>query len=246
MQHLVCVSQQTQQHAIEKEHIAASLISVIPNGVRLPESDATTATAQPTLQQLGIESSAPAILFVGRLETQKGVPELAAHLPELLQRLPDWQLILVGQGSLRPMIAERIKAHHLTGRVHLVGWQPNSLAWMSASQMLILPAIYEGMPNVLLEAMSRSRPFVAFAVDGVQQLIHPQDGYPSDLAAAQIAQPGNWPELLARIETLAGDESLRQRCGQANRVHVSQHFRLEDQLRKYEELYLKLSSHPTG
>jgi glycosyltransferase involved in cell wall biosynthesis len=243
MQHMVCVSREVRQHAIDKERICESKLSIIPNGIhdrwlddKIPAVD---------WSELRVENSGNVLLFVGRLEPQKGLVELSVHLPELMNALPGWTLVLMGQGSLRSTLEKRIRAAKLTERVHLVGWQPSALPWMKASQILILPAVYEGMPNVLLEAMALQRPVVSFAVDGVRQLMEKADGYPAHLADVQLAEPGAWPQFVERLKRLANDDALRQSCGAANKQHVAKHFRLDLQLAKYVELYLQVSATAT-
>jgi glycosyltransferase involved in cell wall biosynthesis len=232
MARMVCVSEDVRRHALDQDHLPAEKLVVIPNGVRLRQLDAN----QPCRWgELGVENAEHILLFVGRLEPQKGVLELARHAPQLLKDLAGWSLVLMGKGSLQSPIESVLHNQTMTDRVRLVGWRPRADHWMAASDVLLLPAEYEGMPNVLLEAMAMGRPFVAFSVDGVAQLLAGR--YPSELARAQLASPGNWNEFVDRARSLAADMQLRQACSQANRTQVAELFRLEDQLDKYEALY---------
>ena len=236
MSRMVCVSEQVRMHAVRHERLPTHKLVCIPNGI----ADLTQ-TAEPpsSWSDLGLPVLEHVMLFVGRLEKQKGVLQLAEdHLPALLSGLPAWHVVLVGQGSLQPSIERQIERHGLSQQVHCVGWQPQPVRWMEASDVLLLPASYEGMPNVLLEAMAIGRPFLAFAVDGVQQLL--AEDYPSELASAQTAAPGNWSEFIGKLRRLADDAALRAACGHANAQQVRKHFRLEDQLAKYEALYTSL------
>ncbi len=234
MQRMVCVSREVQQHAHDKERIAADKLVVIPNGLSQRCFDYSPPTDRPSpIQPPPLHS----LIFVGRLEPQKGVSALIEHMDELLTGHDQWDGILVGHGSLRSAIESQLKSLGLERRVHMVGWQADALGWIYAADVLLLPAEYEGMPNVLLEAMALGKPFVAFAVDGVGQLLDAADGYPAELAAAQLVAPGDWPEFVRRVRALMASAELRGRCGQANRSHASGHFRLEDQLQKYLQLY---------
>lgn len=234
MEHIVCVSQDVYQHALKNERLPEQKLLVIPNGVS--EQTLTGSTA-PNWSDLCNGPMQRVILFVGRLEPQKGVLQLAQQLPALLHALPDWSLAMIGTGSLRDDINKLVTDSDLRSRVHLLGWVPNAANWIRASQIVILPAIYEGMPNVLLEAMAASKPFVAFRVDGVDQLVSPKDGYPSELARLQFAERRNWSEFIGRVQNLASDDHLRAKCGAANHSHVDKHFRLDAQLQKYLRLY---------
>lgn len=240
MQRMVCVSDDVYDHALRKERIDASKLVVIPNGV--PSRWLTDSLPDVAWQRFISSPSDHKLLFVGRLEPQKGIMPLVDHVPQILEGLPDWSLAMLGSGSLHAHFQARLHALDLDKQVYLIGWQPDAPHWMNAADALVLPAVYEGMPNVLLEAMAVGKPFVAFAVDGVRQLVKPSQGYPAELASAQLAQPGNWGEFVSLVRKQMTQPQLRKQCGQANRSHVSQHFRLEDQLAKYLTLYQSLQS----
>ena len=106
----------------------------------------------------------PTIVFVGRLERDKGVRELFQAHAELQQR--QIALVLVGDGPERA----RGDDH---GLVHAVGRQPfGTIAdWIAASDVLALPSYHEGTPNVILEAHACGRPVVATRVGGIAELI---------------------------------------------------------------------------
>lgn len=235
MARIVCVSDDVRVHALCCERLPSDKLVTIPNGVALSTLESTSAG---DWSELNLAQPEHVLLFVGRLEPQKGVVELARNFPAMLNRLPDWQSVVIGQGSLQAPVQRLVEQAGLEHRVHLVPWQPRVARWMLASDILLLPAAYEGMPNVLLEAMGLGRPFVAFAVDGVRQLL--AAGVAQPLADAQLAPPGDWPAFRQRVERLASDAFLRDQCGLANRQQVAAHFRLEDQLAKYATLYREL------
>lgn len=188
----------------------------------------------------GLPENLKIVLFVGRLEPQKGAVALLEHADDILAEATDYDLVLMGQGSeehrLRGIARRRVHRN----RIHLVGWHSNAQAWMKAAQVVVLPAIYEGMPNVLLEAMAVAKPFVAFAVDGVQELLDSAER--RDMIESQVTQPGDWEGFVSRVIRFTRDESMRTLVGSANKKHVERHFQLHVQLGKYESLYYELVS----
>ena len=246
MASLVCVSDDVRRHAERAERIEAAKLCVIPNGISGPplpaeydQSDRPSSQTGPGVwSPLGFEPREHQMLYVGRLEPQKGVLELAEHLPQLLAPLADWSCIVMGRGSLREAMERAVKQRGCGQQVHFTAWQPEAARWMPAADVILLPANYEGMPNVLLEAMHAGKPFVAFAVDGISQLL--SGDYPAELREVQLIPPQDWPKFVKAVHTLANNPQLRQRCGQANQRHVLAHFRLEDQLARYEALYCRL------
>ncbi len=228
MTKLVCVSDDVACHCEKVERIAPEKLITIPNGIDLRFVDRSiTASQNLKWTEFGLPEDARVLLFAGRLHPQKGVEELVTRANALLSSLPKYHLVVMGNGPLESRLRERTEA-----RVHVVGWQSNVLAWMHRAEVLILPARYEGMPNVLLEAMAARLPFVAFDVDGVRQLLGD-----SPTASYQIATSGDFEHLTALTRELALDPVLRANCAANNYAQVERHFQLKDQLAAYVELY---------
>lgn len=230
MEKLVCVSQGVAAHCHSIEKIPQDKLIVIPNGLELP---ATTTGNTVGWSRLGLPSDARVLLFVGRLTEQKGVVEFMSRaVPDLLTRLPEHHLVLMGDGEQAARLRATIPSLPSASRIHLVGWQPQAIEWMRAAELLVLPTRYEGMPNVILEAMAVGKPVVSFSVDGVRELLGNLDT--SDL---QCVEPLDWPAFVEAIVALARDRSLQVRCGQANLARAEREFLLSDQLDRYERLY---------
>ncbi len=231
LERLICVSQDVARHCREIEGIAADKLVVIPNGIELasPEPD-----KQLHWGQLQIPDDARVLLFVGRLDDQKGVEPLVAGADAFLGNLPDHHLVLMGDGPLAGRLAAIRNNLPCRARVHLVPWRPDAMDWMRQCEVLVLPARYEGMPNVILEAMSVAKPVVSFAIDGVRELLGSEEA-----AQTQIVPPRDFPAFARAIETLATDAQLRDACAQHNRLRIEQAFQLRQQLARYEELYLR-------
>ena len=231
MERVVCVSHSVANHLQHRERIAGEKLSVIPNGISLPDVHRLPPA---DWSQLGLPPGARVLLFVGRLSAQKGVLPFLHHAAErLLGGLPEHHVVLMGRGEQERALRQWCRTSPVGQRVHLVGWQAAPLAWMHTAELLFLPARYEGMPNVVLEAMSVGCPVASFDVDGVRELLGE-----SHVTSQQLAPPGEWSALAAVITQLAQDPQTRSACGTANRRRVEQHFQLEPQLAKYEQLYL--------
>jgi glycosyltransferase involved in cell wall biosynthesis len=104
---------------------------------------------------------------------------------------------------------------------------------MRQAEMLVLPAQYEGMPNVCLEAMAEGTPVVAFDVQGIRELL----GEPSDGEVVPVQDRRVWAESIVKIAT---DTTLRKTISLRNRQKIESDFQLSSQLQKYVELYLGL------
>ena len=99
----------------------------------------------------------PVILAVGRLVREKNFGALIEAFAALLQRHDsDARLVIVGEGEERGALQARIGVLGLTDRIHLAGWRDNPYALMSASAMLVVSSLFEGLGMVLIEAMACS------------------------------------------------------------------------------------------
>jgi|SRR5580658_1707200 teichuronic acid biosynthesis glycosyltransferase TuaC len=122
---------------------------------------------------LGIGSDVELILYVGRLDVNKGLREMLAAASRLAIGRPRLQLAFVGEGLFRKELEDRARAAGLGGRVHLRGACDSAgvARWLNAADVFCLPSYSEGCPNVLVEALACGRPVVATAVGGIPELV---------------------------------------------------------------------------
>jgi teichuronic acid biosynthesis glycosyltransferase TuaC len=126
--------------------------------------------------ELGIDPSKRRVLYVGNFVEVKNLPTLVRAFARLSQNDDgtDCDLVMVGGGRLREDLLRLIRSLRLGDRVHMVRSQPHEkiATWMSACDVLCLPSLNEGVPNVVLEAFSCGVPVVASAVGGIPE-VHP-------------------------------------------------------------------------
>lgn len=130
------------------------------------------------------------IACVGRLTTAKNfgtVIEAASRLPAGNA----WHLDIYGEGELRKDIAEAIEKHGLRENITLHGFQHDVYTRMAASDLLVMPSLWEGMPNVALEAMTIGLPILLSDIPTHRELLTDHDAVgwvrpdqPDDIAAA--------------------------------------------------------------
>ena len=221
----ICVSQGVADWCKQKEKMDRKKIVVIPNGIAIGLEQPIT---QP--ESSSVPSGARILLFVGRLERQKGIDILVRYASELLNKLPTHHLVLIGDGSMRPLLESLANDQQLADRIHCLGQRNDVRSWMSRSELLLLPTRYEGMPNVILEAMAEGLPVIATRVQGVSDLLGDQE-------ENQSVPKDAWQEFFDRTVALANSPEDRKNAKLANRNRVTSEFELRIQLSKYESLY---------
>lgn len=119
--------------------------------------------------RLRLGFTGPLALCVGNLVPVKG-QELAV---QALAYLEDVTLLLVGRGPSEPMLRRAAQDLGVADRVHFVPevTQDELVAYYNAADVLLLPSIAEGMPNVVLESMACGTPVVAAGVGGVPEIL---------------------------------------------------------------------------
>jgi glycosyltransferase involved in cell wall biosynthesis len=177
---------------------------VIPNPVALP-----LPVARPSVcpEQL-VVASRKLVLAVGRLERQKGFDVLLQAFAHLARAHPCWDLVVLGDGSLRGALEAQVADLGLADRVLLPGRVGNMGAWYARADLYVLSSRFEGFPNTLIEAMAHGCPAVSFDCDtGPRDIIrHACDGL-------LVAPVSDSLALAAALDRLMGDDAERMRMG---------------------------------
>jgi glycosyltransferase involved in cell wall biosynthesis len=227
--HNVCVSRAVAEFSIQQAGLKASKISVIPNAVDFDRFSNAVAVERTKLEL----SAAPLALFVGRLDPQKAPFDLLEAFGHLLQRNPDWQLLFVGDGSLRASMDNWVTQRRLGHFIRIVGWRPDVPELLKTADLLVLPSLWEGMPNIVLEAMAAGLPVVVSRVEGTDELI--RDG-----ETGLLVTPGSPVELERQIERILTTPELSSRLRDSAQITVQKQFTMGHMVSAYEQLYARL------
>jgi len=163
----------------------------------------------------------PQLLCVGRLTPAKGQVLLIRALAQLRDRGLRFHLTLVGAGPDRDRVEAEIAAFGLRNAVTLTGalTQGQVRERFARADIFVLPSLAEGIPVVLMEAMSCGVPCVSTPVNGIPELVvHDQTGL--------LATPGDVVSLAARLRELIEQPALRHRLALAARDKVCRDFDL--------------------
>ena len=104
------------------------------------------------------------LVAVGRLAPQKGFDLLISALAML--PTTTFELLIIGQGELHDELLSQIHSLQLQGRVRLLGYQENPYVFMAQADAVVLSSRYEGLPNVVLEALACGTPVLATPAPG--------------------------------------------------------------------------------
>jgi L-malate glycosyltransferase len=220
--HIICNAEAIREKLMEKHGVQEGRISVVPNGVDtdffIPDSTQAF--------------TSPIILYAGRLVKQKDPLTLLEAFHLIHQVIPDARLLIVGNGSLRVQLDQFIKRHSLEKHVSLISGTADIRKYMQQARIFLLPSLYEGSPNILIEAMACGLPVVATRTSGIPELVdHEENGY--------LVSPGDAKKMAEFSVRLLLDDSLRNDMATQARSRVVTHHTLEDCVRLTEEILLK-------
>jgi glycosyltransferase involved in cell wall biosynthesis len=211
-----------------KAGIPPDRLAMIPSGIADEEPPVVDPAA--VRAEFGFPSDAPLAIFAGRLAEQKAVDDLIRAC-DLLQHVePNLRTLIVGDGPLRDRLRMLSNSFTLDDRVKFLGHRDDVPRLLAASDILVLPSLYEGLPNVVLEAMRFRKPVVATRAPGTTEVV--VDGITGRLV------PLHDPPALARaIRDLARDPEGSRRLGEAGRARVEAEFRASKMVERFGVLY---------
>lgn len=169
---------------------------------------------------------------VANLSPRKGYIEFLDVIERVLARLPA-QFIFVGRDDMNGRVQYEIVLRGLEGSVRWVGFVEDIAPWLREARLMVLPSLWgEGCPTSILEGFSYGLPVVAYAIDGIPELIDDRkDGF--------LITPGDKEAFADRIELLLRDETLARQMGEAGRAKVEDRFTMA----KCAELHAEVFCH---
>jgi glycosyltransferase involved in cell wall biosynthesis len=226
----VCVSQAVADFSVARAGLPLEKVVVIPNGIDMARYHSLVPIAP---ESVGIPRGRRLATYVGRLDRQKGVRWLLDTAPGWLKRLPDCNLVIVGEGPEGANLESRAKRLGISDHVRLLGWRSDVPEILAASSVVVLTSRWEGMPNVLLEAMAAARPVLASRVEGVNELLGPA-------AAEQTFAYGDSPTFADKVIRLLTNRDLASELGRQNRFRAEAEFPIGRTVERYQELWHSL------
>lgn len=178
-------------------------LQLIPNGVDSQAFDSGN-TQQNLRANHGLESTAPLALAVGRLSPDKNL----GFLLRVLQKAPNWQLVVLGEGGQRPELESSALQLGISDRIRFLGARPKAevQAWMETADAFVHPSKIEGLSLAILEAMSFGLPCLASDIPANQFPLQPWEDHSTGHLLPITSTPP-WIQALNEIE-LNPEEAL--------------------------------------
>jgi len=230
---IIAVSASIKQDLVLNFDFPETKIEVIYNPVDIGE---ITRLSEEAVEHPWFQGKIPVIVSVGRLTRQKGYPNLLKAFSLVRKELP-CLLSIIGEGEDRRTLLNLAENLGIERDVEFLGFQNNPFKYMGRSSLFVLSSLYEGFPNVILEAMALGLPVIsADCPSGPGEIIENQKN--------GILVPVQDERILAgAIIKVMRDESVRRMLGSAARIRAGD-FALEKIVNDYKRVFSENSPPP--
>lgn len=165
----------TNTNSIKKEYDSygwwnEDYVKVIYNGIDVPSNTSSSFDFNQYIENK--EQKPTIVLSTGRLTNQKGFKYLIEAAKDIVPHYPNTHFFIAGKGKLEKELKKQAHTYALDKNVHFLGFQDDVSALLKGADLFVLPSLYEGMPNSVMEALANGLPVVCTNVNGVGELMH--------------------------------------------------------------------------
>jgi len=223
----------------------AEKIKVVSNGVdpeKYSPGQVDNDRISEVRQRYGLKDNDLMVLFLGRLVWVKGVDKLIGAIPQVLQKIPNAKLVVVGLGEMREYLEKLVHNLNLQDvvkfRFEFIP-EEERITHYAACDVAVFPSLYEPFGIVALEAMSMEKPVVvgASGVSGMREVVVPtgqeQCGF--------HVNPNDPSDIAWGIVSAVQDQQKKVEFGKNGRKRVLQEFSWDVIAKKTIQLYSELA-----
>jgi glycosyltransferase involved in cell wall biosynthesis len=217
---LIAVSKYTTEELTELYGIKEEKIHVIYNGVDILKFKPRPNRAE-LRREFELEGKKKIVLFVGRLYHRKGLEILLHSIPSVLRDVKEVKIAISGTGfkNKEESLRKLARKLEIEDYVSFLGYVPDEKLpdLYAASDIFVLPAIYENFPFAILEAQATGLPVITTKVGGIPEfLVDNENGF--------LIDPGDSDQLSQKILTLLQDPKLSREMGERGRRLIEEKF----------------------
>ncbi|MCA9131837.1 MAG: glycosyltransferase [Planctomycetales bacterium] len=228
---VVTVSQAVADDAAEFYGLRRESIEVIPSGV---DTEAIRQAAEREAPEFDFDSSVDLkVVVVGRLSAQKGQHTVLQAMAALRQQRPELriELQLLGDGPDREALQQLAAALKIDDGVRFLGFQSNPYPAIRSADLLCLPSLYEGLPNVVMEALCLETPVLAADCSGSLRALL------GDGQRGVLVPVGDVPRLAAEMWDRVQQPAAWQTRAAAGYQWIVQQHGLQPWLQRMQDLF---------
>ncbi len=229
---VIAVSESVKEHLINDFKVDAKIIDVIHNGIDVEKFKTQNAKGKSELKtELGLWEG-PVIGIVARLSDVKGHAYLIKAMREVINEIPQAQLLIVGDGKIKQELVNLTKALGIGKNVIFVPSVDDTIGVLSVMDIFVMPSLKEGLGLSLMEAMAYGLAVIGSDVGGIKTLIQNKEN-------GLLVNPKDTKALAREILDLIRDPQGREKLGENAKIFISRNFSQEKMTGETEAVYLK-------
>ena len=201
-------------------------IHVVHNGIQIPDSNLSL--KKETV--FGVNPTDKVVFSAGRLSEQKGFKHLIEAAKLCKENDLTYKFFIAGTGKLENELKQQVNAYGLKDKITFLGFIKNLTPYYRAADVFVLPSLYEGMPNVVMESMANGTPAIATRVNGSAELIE-------DSITGYLVEPESPLQIMEALEKYFQLTHPKQQMGLAALNHVKTNFSVERMCEQLEEIF---------
>jgi glycosyltransferase involved in cell wall biosynthesis len=227
---LITVCELNKKEAVERRIAPADKIKTIYSGIDFDRFQPPDIDKNKLCEKFGLDPRAPIIGTVGRLSVQKSPLDFVKAARMVLERHPEAQFLIVGDGPLELQTRTEIESEP---RIKLTGFYENIPEILAFIDIFALSSLWEGLGRALTEAMTMGLPVAVTAAGGVPELVIQGE-------TGLLSTPGNPRELADHIIRLLDHPGEAESMGKRARLRVLSDFSVETMVERITGLYQDL------
>lgn len=165
-----CVTPMVMRSMEKDTGLPREKLVTIENGIHCPDPSSLPPKAE-ARRLLDLPDSAPCLAVIGRFSTQKNHRTFLSALLAVRDKFPDLLVLFVGEGEREEEIRQETRRLGLEKTVRFLGQRRDIPVILRALDALVVPSLWEGLPNVMLEAMAFGTPVIATRVGGIPDVL---------------------------------------------------------------------------
>lgn len=230
---VIAVSDYVKDFTQHQEKLDSQKLVTVKHGICLNEFDAVNGRVQ-TRNLLGFDGNQTIVGSLGRLVPQKGYAYFLKAMPEILDKFPDTQFVIVGDGPLKPELVELSKRLGIESNLHFTGFRKDIPQLLKAMDLFVCSSLWEGFGIVLIEAMACSLPVIAANVGPIPEVVkHGETGI--------LIESENAVQIASSVIQLLANQKQMQQLGRNGRKRVEALFTAETMIENLEHIYFNLN-----
>lgn len=220
----ICITQYMKQEFQKVFKLPDAKMPVIPHGIPAPGG----------IKEKSSKDN-PVVLFVGRMLEFKGVESLVRIWREIYQKVPQARLLMIGDGPLREDLENEVKEKEYGESVTFTGEVKDVGSYYQEGSILVLPSTTEGLPVILLEAMSFGLPIITYKIMGIPEVVvHEKTGL--------LIPPGSEEKFKQAMLSLLQEPEKARAMGGEGLKRFNEKYSLKRWIQDMESLYDSIST----